>query len=70
MQEYVAYYRVSTNKQGIKGLGMDAQREAVARFMTGKGDLTAQFVEVAGGRITGPNLPPRLPSAGSAAPCW
>jgi DNA invertase Pin-like site-specific DNA recombinase len=42
MQEYVAYYRVSTNKQGIKGLGMDAQREAVARFMTGKGDLTAQ----------------------------
>jgi hypothetical protein len=25
---------------------MDAQHEAVARFMTGKGDLAAQFVEV------------------------
>jgi hypothetical protein len=50
MPEYVAYYRVSTDKQGIKGLGMDAQREAVSRFMTGKGDLAAQFVEVESGR--------------------
>jgi len=33
MTQYVAYYRVSTDKQGIKSLGMDAQREAVARFM-------------------------------------
>jgi hypothetical protein len=37
MAEYVAYYRVS-EKQGIKGLGMDAQREAVSRFMAGKGE--------------------------------
>lgn len=50
MAEYVAYYRVSTDKQGIKGLGMDAQREAVARFMTGKGELAAQFVEVESGK--------------------
>lgn len=45
----VAYYRVST-KQGIKGLGMDAQREAVPRFMAGKGELAAQFIEVESGR--------------------
>ena len=50
MTDYVAYYRVSTDKQGIKGLGMDAQREAVARFMAGKGDLAAQFIEVESGR--------------------
>jgi len=50
MPEYVAYYRVSTDKQGIKGLGMDAQREAVVRFMAGKGELAAQFVEVESGR--------------------
>jgi DNA invertase Pin-like site-specific DNA recombinase len=50
MPQYVAYYRVSTDKQGIKGLGMDAQREAVARFMTGKGDLAEQFIEVESGR--------------------
>jgi len=50
MAHYVAYYRVSTDKQGIKGLGMDAQREAVARFMAGKGDLAAQFIEVESGR--------------------
>jgi DNA invertase Pin-like site-specific DNA recombinase len=50
MAEYVAYYRVSTDKQGIKGLGMEAQREAVARFMAGKGDLAGQFIEVESGR--------------------
>lgn len=51
MSPYVAYYRVSTDKQGIKGLGMDAQREAVARFMTGKGgQLAAEFIEVESGR--------------------
>ena len=48
--QFVAYYRVSTDKQGLKGLGMEAQREAVARFMTGKGKLAAEFVEVESGR--------------------
>jgi hypothetical protein len=36
MTQYVAYYWVSTDKQGIKGIGMDAQCEAVSRFMAGK----------------------------------
>jgi hypothetical protein len=30
--KYVAYYRVSTSKQGINGLGMDAQKEAINRY--------------------------------------
>jgi DNA invertase Pin-like site-specific DNA recombinase len=50
MPQYVAYYRVSTDKQGLQGLGMEAQREAVSRFMTGKGALAASFVEVESGR--------------------
>jgi len=49
--KFVAYYRVSTNKQGINGLGMDAQREAVARYLNG-GDwkLIAEFAEVESGK--------------------
>ena len=47
---FVAYYRVSTDKQGRAGLGMDAQREAVTRFLTGRGDLASEFVEVESGR--------------------
>ncbi len=33
MRPAVAYYRVSTDKQGRGGLGIDAQREAVHRFV-------------------------------------
>ena len=32
MQQAIAYYRVSTARQGRSGLGIEAQREAVARF--------------------------------------
>lgn len=48
---FVAYYRVSTAKQGASGLGIEAQREAVARHLNG-GDWTivAEFTEVESGR--------------------
>jgi DNA invertase Pin-like site-specific DNA recombinase len=46
---YVAYYRVSTKRQGISGLGLDAQREAVRRFV-GDGDLAVEFEEVESGK--------------------
>ena len=49
--KFVSYYRVSTNKQGINGLGMDAQRDAVARYLSGvNGCLIAEFAEVETGK--------------------
>ena len=34
-RRFVAYYRVSTAKQGREGLGIAAQREAVDRYLNG-----------------------------------
>lgn len=48
MKRYVAYYRCSTRKQGQSGLGLDAQREAVKRFIA-DGVLMAEFEEVESG---------------------
>src|SRR6266700_3255041 len=36
---FVAYYRVSTAQQGSSGLGLDAQREAVARHVASAGGI-------------------------------
>lgn len=47
---FIAYYRVSTKRQGHSGLGLDAQREAVHRHLDG-GDwtLVAEVIEVESG---------------------
>jgi len=41
MEKYVAYYRVSTAKQGRSGLGLEAQQEAVRQHL---GEDAAQLV--------------------------
>lgn len=49
----VAYYRVSTARQGQSGLGLDAQREAVSQFLKGQAwQLVAEYTEVESGRKT------------------
>lgn len=48
MSKFIAYYRVSTQQQGRSGLGLEAQREAVARFLAGR-PLIAEFEEVESG---------------------
>ena len=49
--KYVAYYRVSTARQGKSGLGLDAQKEAVEqRLNGGRWQLVAEFVEVESGK--------------------
>ena len=48
---FVAYYRVSTDRQGRSGLGLEAQRQAVADYLNGgRWQLVAEFVEVESGR--------------------
>jgi DNA invertase Pin-like site-specific DNA recombinase len=50
MTAFVAYLRVSTPKQGISGLGLEAQREAVRRFIAPADCITAEYVEIESGR--------------------
>jgi DNA invertase Pin-like site-specific DNA recombinase len=49
--KFIAYYRVSTGRQGKSGLGLDAQRQAVATYLNG-GDwsIVAEFTEVESGK--------------------
>jgi DNA invertase Pin-like site-specific DNA recombinase len=50
MSEYVSYLRVSTHRQGISGLGIEAQRAAVEQYVTQSGGtLLQEFVEVEAG---------------------
>lgn len=49
--EFVAYYRVSTARQGASGLGLEAQRAAVASYLNGgTWRILAEFTEVESGR--------------------
>jgi DNA invertase Pin-like site-specific DNA recombinase len=48
---FVSYYRVSTDRQGRSGLGLEAQKEAVEqRLNGGRWQLIAEFVEIESGK--------------------
>lgn len=48
---FVAYYRVSTDRQGRSGLGIEAQQEAVRGYLNGgKWSLIGEFTEIESGR--------------------
>jgi DNA invertase Pin-like site-specific DNA recombinase len=50
-KRFVAYYRVSTMRQGQSGLGLEAQRESVSRFIEQQnGELIQEFTEVETGK--------------------
>lgn len=49
--KFVAYYRVSTQRQGKSGLGLEAQQKAVMDYLNGGGwKLLAEYTEVETGK--------------------
>ncbi len=56
MKRFIAYYRVSPEKQGKSGLGLDAQRQDVADYVAGRGEIIAEFTEIESSRNKRPQL--------------
>ena len=51
MNKAIAYYRVSTDRQGKSGLGLEAQNETVKQFATFKQwELIGEFTEIESGK--------------------
>lgn len=51
IRPYIAYFRVSTQRQGRSGLGLEAQQQAVNVFLHGHGELIIEsFTEIESGR--------------------
>jgi len=49
--KYVTYYRVSTKKQGIQGLGMEAQKTAVNQYLANRThEIVGEYKEALSGR--------------------
>ena len=64
--ELIAYYRVSTARQGDSGLGLEAQRAKVQQLAAERGaEVVAEFTEVESGRKADrPQLAAALAAAG------
>jgi DNA invertase Pin-like site-specific DNA recombinase len=49
--KFIAYFRVSTDRQGKSGLGLEAQREAVLAYLNGGSwTMVAEFTEIESGK--------------------
>lgn len=64
LRTYTPYYRVSTQKQGASGLGLEAQQAAVHAFVQDPAQLLTEYVEVESGKK---NQRPQLLAAIAAA---
>ncbi len=49
MKKFVAYYRVSTQKQGQSGLGLEAQRRTVEQFCR-EGQILSEYTDIESGK--------------------
>lgn len=50
-KRFVAYYRVSTDRQGRSGLGLEAQQSAVRSYLNGgEWELIGEFTEIESGK--------------------
>ncbi len=49
-EQFVAYFRVSTQKQGRSGLGLEAQKHAVEHFVQLKGQVLTSFTDIESGK--------------------
>ena len=50
MTKFVAYYRVSTKRQGKSGLGLAAQKRKIEEFLATDHELGREFCDVQPGR--------------------
>jgi DNA invertase Pin-like site-specific DNA recombinase len=50
MTQFIAYFRVSTERQGRSGLGLAAQHRKISDFVASAGTLIAEFCDVQSGR--------------------
>jgi hypothetical protein len=58
-RRYIAYFRVSTDRQGRSGLGLEAQQQAVMVFLHGRGSSSTPSPRSrAGAKTAVPNSPP------------
>ena len=66
IQKVIAYYRVSTNQQGVSGLGLEAQRAAILNYLNGgPWRIVAEFTEIETGKAN--TYRPELDAALTAA---
>jgi len=49
MEQFIAYYRVSTQRQGQSGLGLEAQKSAVLSFLNNR-TIIAEFTDIETGK--------------------
>lgn len=66
--KFIAYYRVSTDRQGRSGLGLEAQQARVRAHVAGvKGAIAGEFTEIESGRsVTRPQLSAAIAAAAAA----